>query len=608
MISHEKLTVADLVIRRLAQHGVTQAFGVVGGAIMYLTDAIRRVPEIKTVFTHHEQAASIAAEAYGKLRNAPALVFATAGPGVTNAITGVVDAYMDSIPLILIVGDVRSSIAADFSRQRYNAPQEVNQAALLQPVVKHYLHLSPSMSEAEILSDIDNIFHCAVSNRPGPVCISIPLDVQGFVVSSKLLSTPLAEVALSFVSPEKEALRAGLECLKSSSRPLLLLGAGVRISNAVGEVDSFIHRHGLPWCVTIGAADLQSNTDPMSVGCVGPSAQRCANVIFKEADCILALGTSFDQSVTGFNVDDLLSNKKVLVVNVDSSEARRLDNPNVIFINTSVSGFLDLLNRSLSDFNVRDEWRTFTTSVKKLLSAETERAIRTPVRDGFISAYDVAYELSRYASPRATIVLGISLDAGAVFNSFAVTRGQRILVSRNLGPMGWDLPAAVGASSAVFENEDLIVVTGDGSFMLNIQELSVIRGLGTNACIFVFSNDGYVSIRTTQSNFFGPNVFGCDASSGLFMPSIGLLAQGFGFEYSVIKARSEILPVLNLHREVGVPRLVECCIDPRQLREPRLVSKVIDGKFVTPSLDDMTPPLPSELRQMLNYLSVQHGA
>jgi acetolactate synthase-1/2/3 large subunit len=592
------ITASDLVVRRLHQHGIDQAFGVVGGAIMFITDALRRCDGFRSIFTHHEQGAAIAAEAYSKLTHRPALVFATSGPGTTNAITGVVDAYMDSIPMVLLIGDVRSTIAADFYKQRYNAPQEVNQAALMRPIVKGYTYLKPDMDESVIIAIVDQAVQDSCRGRPGPVCLAMPLDVQGMLCNPKYLEVPIPPIALSAKSNHRDLVGA-MQALLSAKRPLVLLGAGVRISGMASTVEKIIGQYDLPWCVTIGAVDLQDSANPLSVGCLGPTSQRVANTLFHASDCVLALGTSFDQSVTGFNIADLLANKEVYLVNVDPGENLRFDNQAIKPIEANLTDFIAAVE-SVS-FSVSDHraWRAQVKRGKELLCPELEASMRTTISEGFMSAYDITSELSRKLLAQTTVVLGISLDAHSVFNAFEVKRGQRVIVSRNLGPMGWDVPALLGAAFATGEPIQLVLITGDGSLMLNVQELAVIAGLGIPALILVFNNDGYVSIRTTQSNFFGTEFFGCDTASGLHIPALDALARGFGLEFDRLKHLEDLGPVLEKHVLSGRPRLVECRIDPGQLREPRLVSKVVEGKFKTPSLHEMTPALPSSVAKAI---------
>jgi len=584
------ITASELVVRRLVQHGIHQAFGVVGGAIMYITDALRRCDGIATTFTHHEQGAAIAAEAYAKVTNHPALVFATAGPGATNVITGVTDAYMDSIPMVVLIGDVRSTIAADFAKQRYNAPQEVNQAGLLKPVVKHYCYLAPDMDAAGLIASVDAAIQSAVSGRMGPVCITVPLDVQGMRCDSKALAKPIPPFS-KHDTGNQAALIAAMQALLQAKRPLILLGAGVRMSGSAEAAINLIQQHKVPYCVTIGAVDLQDKADPLSCGCVGPTSQRAANLLFHEADCVLALGTSFDQSVTGFNIADLVQNKHVFLVNVDPGENLRFHDANIHPIEADLAVFFQTIAKHSFKAESHADWLHQVNKVKATLTIDTEAQMRTTVGQGYLSAYDITTEISRTLPKDATVVLGISLDAHTVFNSFLVTKGQRVLVSRNLGPMGWDVPALLGAAHTTKQHDALILLTGDGSLMLNIQELAVIAGLAIPACIFVFNNDGYVSIRTTQSNFFVQQFFGCDAASGLKIPAIAPLAHGFGFAYSKVSALADIQDILSEHHHVGKPRIVECSIDPSQLREPRLVSRVQNGQFKTPVLHDMTPSL-----------------
>ncbi|NBO26274.1 MAG: thiamine pyrophosphate-binding protein [Actinobacteria bacterium] len=597
MQSKSSITISELVILRLAELGISQTFGVVGGAIMYITDALRRCKDLSTVFTHHEQGAAIAAEAYAKLTHKPALVFATAGPGATNVITGVVDAYMDSVPMVVLIGDVRSTIAADFSKQRYNAPQEVNQAELMRPIVKEYLYLEPHMDASTIIELVDRIVQTAMSERPGPVCISMPLDVQGMACDPAALQTPIAPPVPTAATCDQVAALSAVQTLLQARRPLILLGAGVRISGMAARAEQLIARYALPWCVTIGAVDLQDNANPLSAGCVGPTSQRAANTLFHAADCVLALGTSFDQNVTGFNIAELIGNKKVYLVNVDPGESLRFDDTSIEPIPANLSDFFDAIEGQKFCAVDHDPWLAQVLRVKATLTSQLEAAMRSTVGAGFLSAYDVTATLARALPADATIVLGISLDAHSVFNAFDVKRGQRVIVSRNLGPMGWDIPALVGAAFAADKPKFLVLITGDGSLMLNVQELAVIAGMCIPALILVFNNDGYVSIRSTQTNFFGPQFFGCNTASGLHIPPLEPLAHGFGLEFDRLEVLADIGPLLEKHVRAGKPRLIECQIDPGQLREPRLVSRVVKGNFKTPALRDMTPALPAEVAQ-----------
>lgn len=562
---------------------------------MYITDALRQCPAIRSSFLHHEQAAAIAAEAYGKLENRPALVFATAGPGVTNVTTGVADAYMDSVPMVILVGDVRSTIRADFAAQRYNAPQEVNQRALLEPIVKEYLCIEPGAGAESIIGEVDRIFRLACTGRPGPVCIALPLDVQGGKFDLDPASAPVPSLGPNVLLDESAAHRAAT-ALASAQRPLLLLGAGVRLARAESAVREVIRRWQVPYCVTIGAVDLQDADDPLSLGCVGPTAQRAANLAFQASDCVIVLGSSFDVSVTGFNVEGLLRNKRLFLVNVDPGEFLRLRSLNLEAVAGDVGAFCAWALEAAPAPPDARVWRDRTIALQRIVGADYERSIRRAVGDGYLSAYDITRRISTQIPQDSVVALGISLDAISVFNAFRVQRGQRIIVSRNLGPMGWDLPAAIGAAHARDADKPLFLITGDGSILLNLQELSVVAGRRIPLCIVVFSNDGYVSIRSTQSNFFGSGYFGCDTASGLHMPELGTVATAFGLEHSAIDDLETLDAAVASYLAHPKPCLIECRLDPLQLREPRLVSRVENGQFVTPTLADMTPSLDAAVR------------
>ena len=594
-MNSNQITASELIVRRLEHHGIDEAFGVVGGAIMYITEALRMSNKIRSNFVHHEQSAAIAAEAYGKLCNRPALVFATAGPGVTNTLTGIADAYMDSIPMVVLVGDVRSSISADFERQRYNAPQEVNQSALLKPLVKYYCYLHPSLDGNQILEEVDKSLLLAITGRMGPVCISVPLDMQGQLFSKQLLDNFLNK---NFQITTRNNCNAELEkALSNAKRPIVLLGAGVRMSGSKTEVMRIVHQLNLPYCVSIGAVDLQNLDDPLSCGCVGPTSQRAANFLLQASDLIIALGTSFDQSVTGFNIDDLVKDKDVFLVNIDPGEFIRFKHQSIKPIAADLKDFCMQFS---STFKIKEHnnWIIQCNKIKNLLDFEHESKIRTVLSDrSYISAYDISKSISENISPYSTVVLGISLDAHSVFNSFHIHGDQRVIVSRNLGPMGWDIPALLGASLTRDRTGPVFLITGDGSFMVNIQELSVIAAKKIPACIFIFNNDGYASIRTTQSNFFGDTYYGCNTDTGLSIPDLSQLAKGFGFEYNKLTSLTSMKDILATHEFENKPRIIECLIDPNQLREPRLVTKSENGKFITPRICDMTPTLSQEINK-----------
>ena len=584
------LTASQLIVERLAKLGIRQAFGVVGGAIMYITDALRQSTAIRSTFLHHEQAAAIAAEAYGKLENRPALVFATAGPGVTNLLTGVADAYMDSVPMVVLVGDVRTTIRADFATQRYNAPQEVDQRALLEPIVKEYLCVEPSLCAETIIDEVDRIVTLACAGRPGPVCIALPLDAQGgkFEAAAALASPPSHEPQGYL---DEIAARRAVTALASAQSPLLVLGAGVRLARAEAATRDLVRAWQVPYCVTIGAVDLQDAEDELSVGCVGPTSQRAANLALQAADCVLVLASSLDQSVTGFNIDAFTRDKQIHLLNVDAGEFLRIRNTSVQCIEGYLRTFCKWVSEHATKSPSAHAWAALVNQLKNWLDHTHERAMRTTVNPHLLSAYDISRRISERIPQRSQVVLGISLDAHSVFNAFRVRKGHRIIVSRNLGPMGWDLPAVIGAATTESADTARFLITGDGSIMLNLQELAVICGARLPICIFVFSNDGYVSIRTTQSNFFDREFFGCDSGSGLHIPSFEHLATGFGIAYDRLHSLDDIDRIIESHVAAPRPRLVECPLDPAQLREPRLVSRVVNGKFVTPSLADMTPRL-----------------
>jgi acetolactate synthase-1/2/3 large subunit len=588
---------SDYVIEFLEAQGMRDVFTVSGGGIMHLVDSLGRNRGMRFVCNHHEQACAIAAEGYARARDGVGVCLVTTGPGSTNALSGVPGAWVDSIPILVISGQVRRDLIADYSRVRQLGPQEINIEEMARPVTKTFCTL---MDPLRVRFELERALWCATSGRPGPAWLNIPLDVQGATIDKNTLvgfNPPSAPVQSASIV---RYARNVLSLLRSSRRPLLIPGNGIHLARASAAFQELVERWKVPVSPTLGGMDLLDDTHPYSVGRFGPIGQRHANFAVQNADLIIAIGTSMSLSTVGFNTEAFAPTAMKIYVNIDEGELTKARPAPDIAITADAREFLEA-SLSLPS----PEWRTQLEGWWR--ACRQWRQKYPTVTDDYwndqihANSYVFADVLSKHATEADLIVTGNSLDAWSIYQSFRVRRGQRIFTNINFGAMGWDLPAAIGACISR-ENRRTILVTGDGSLQFNIQELQTIRHNALRIKIFVFNNKGYASIRTTQDSHFSGRLVGADAQSGVSTPSLEHLAAAYGFRYSYIATNADIDRVLAQALATEEPELCEVNIAYAQGRTPRIVSRRLDdGRMESGTLENMFPFLPAdEVRSNMN--------
>lgn len=573
---------SDSIFDALAALGVSHCYGVPGGGIMYLVDAAGRHPAFQTRFFHHEQAAGFAAEAHGRAEAKPAVCLATIGPGAANAVSAAFSCFINSVPCVFVSGAKRSSFQTDYPKQRFNFPQDGDTEGMVTPVVKRYHRLAADEDIAQLLSELVGL---ACEGRPGPVWLDVPLDVQGLQTDD-----PPAPLPASRPVPAADGATASLEAfLGSVKRPVFLLGRGCEKVFRSESYRRFLRDAGLPFITTVGSNHLLKAAGDMSMGFFGPTGRRAANRVLTEADAIVAIGTGLDIDTTGFDRTSFFRDKRIFTVNSDPwleiAEAGDWTK-----ITTSVRA-IDFAR--LADWlGVEDRfasWTGFCRGVDALLSAEREIGLN--LTNHGVDPYLFCRRLSQLAPGKTGFAGGISLEIVAFSHVAELRDNQEFYVSSHAGQLGWDIPAAVGlADTGRFET--VVCLTGDGSLMFNLQELATLRRLDENIVVVVFDNDGYNSIRTSQDAHLGGRHFGSDLE-WLGFPDWRMLSQAFGYRY------------LEIGDNAGIDRVQEAmqgghwfvCIkvDPERGRTPRLVSKIKDGKFVSPTIFDQYPELPTEI-------------
>jgi acetolactate synthase-1/2/3 large subunit len=592
------MRLADYVMGFLAERGVTQAFLVTGGGAMHLNDAIGRERRISWTCNHHEQACAMAAESYARLCNRPALVQVTTGPGGINALNGVYGAFVDSIPVIVVSGQVkRETIAGNTGLPlRQLGDQEADIVAMARPVTKYIVCVQDPLS---IRYHLEKAFYLATSGRPGPVWLDIPIDVQAARIEPEGLAgfDPAVEVAdlpaeagrLTGAVLAAEAAHF-FERLQAAERPVILAGAGVRLAGARDLLLALSERLGVPVVTGWNAHDVLPNDHPCYAGRPGTVGDRQGNFTVQNADLLLVLGSRLNIRQVSYNWKTFARGAYKVMVDIDRAELAKptlsIDRP----VHGDVAAFLAALDRVSAGWPPParlEAWRGWCR----------ERGARYPVvtraqeAGPAINPYVFARDLTEALGEDEIVVTGDGTACVVTFQAARIKSGTRLYTNSGCASMGYDLPAAIGAYAAV--RRRVICVAGDGSIMMNLQELQTIAGLGLPVKVFVLNNGGYHSIRQTQENYFPGNEIGVGANSGINFPDFVKLAAGFGIPARRCENVVGLAESIEFALASNGPVLVEVVLDIAQGFSPKLASRVLpNGAMASPALEDMAPFLP----------------
>jgi acetolactate synthase-1/2/3 large subunit len=582
------IKVSDLVSRFLAAKGIQDIFLVSGGGIMHLLESVGRQEGLRYWCNYHEQACAGAAEAWAKVNRRPCACLVTVGPGGLNALSGAAGAWVDSVPMLILTGQVRRDLMADFSRQRQKGPQEGDLVGLAGHITKYAATLQ---DPAQVLFELEKAWHLATSGRPGPVLIDFPLDVQGAMVEEAAL--PVYVPPCSDGNPGLAGAAAEAAAwIRASRRPVLLAGNGVGWSGAGEALLQLLERTGIPTLLTHTAKDLLWETHDQYLGCSGPLGQRRANFALQSADLLLSLGSGLCVAKSGFNVAGFSPRSRKIMVDIDPAQLHQHPFQPDLAIAADAGAFIQALLQALGPDGYRPpanwlaacaEWKARFPTVEPEHLAPSDQ----------VNTYRFMDRLSDHLQATDTLVTGNGMDVVSYIQSFRIKRGQRALQNGNWGAMGWDLPLAVGA--AVARQARVILVTGDGSFQWNVQELLTVGSHRLPVCIFIFNNQGYATIRATQTAYFQGHFVGAEAASGVANPDFRHLAQAYGLAYDRIDPAEDLDAALARVLAGTLPRLCEVPVAPDQPISPKASSfRRPDGTMESRPLEDMAPFLPRE--------------
>ena len=588
------MNVAEYVMRFLADRGVTDLFMVSGGGIMYLADAVGSAGTPRFRCNYHEQACAIAAEGYARVRGTPGVCLVTTGPGSTNALSAIAGAWVDSIPVIVLSGQVRTDLVADHRRWRQYGPQEIDIVSMARSVTK----LAAEITEPAAVPDaLERAWKAATSGRPGPVWLSLPLDVQGSnldaVPQSPARASTAASPAVGGVEEAAQSVANVLSELRRSHRPVIVAGNGVHIARTEDAFLRFVERLQVPVVTTIGAMDLLGETHHYYAGRFGPTGQRRANFTVQNADLVLSIGSGLSVAAIGFDGASFAPRARKIMVNVDPNEGSRPHLRPDLVVAMDACDFMGQVTAEMeaAERFGTPEWDRAWRAWKDRFPIVTADYTVDPAH---VNSYYLSHALSEVMDADGVVLTGNSLDAHSIFHSFAPKRGQRVMTNVNFGAMGWDLPALVGACAAR-PRARAVLVTGDGSMLFNVQELVTVGANRLNAAIFVLNNQGYQSIRATQTRYFDGRFVGADPASGVANPDFAALAAACGLAYARLDTNEQVDERLGVIVASTGPILCEVNVAFEQERIPRVMSRRLDdGTMVSGSLQDQYPFLPRE--------------
>lgn len=584
----------------LADNGIADVFMLTGGGAMHLNHAIGTHPGLKTTFAHHEQALAIAAEAYARLTNRPAVVNVTSGPGGTNAITGVYGAFVDSIPMLVISGQVKreTTVRATGLPLRQMGDQELDIEPVVRPITKYAAMVT---DPASIRYHLEKALFIATHGRPGPVWLDIPLDVQAAVIEPDSLpgfspaecDRPWLETDLAGVA------QAIVERIRTALRPVMLVGAGVRLSGAHDTFLRVAERFGIPVVTGWNAHDALWNDHPLYAGRPGTVGDRGGNMVTQSADLLLILGSRLNIRQVSYNWDSFARAAFKIWVDIDPVElAKPTVKPDMPVV-ADLGALLPMLETTLD----AQAYPGPTEAHRQWLHWARERVARFPVvlpeyrSHGPLNHPYAAMETLFDALGQDDIVVTGNGSACVVsFQAARLQKGQRLWTNSGSATMGYDLPAAIGVWAATGGRQRVICIAGDGSIMMNLQEMQTIAGYGMPVKVFLINNAGYVSIFQTHRNFFNGVEVGGGPKSQVTFPDFGKIAHAFGFSYARAHGPGDLADAIAATLAVAGPALCEIFVDENVSFAPKLGAKVHpDGRITSPALEDLSPFLPREI-------------
>lgn len=608
-----KLRLADYVADFLVKKGVTDCFSVVGGGAMHLNDALGHHERMKVTYNHHEQACAIAAEAYARLENKIAAVCVTTGPGGTNALTGVLGGWLDSIPMFVISGQVRYDTTARYAEKftegkklRAVGDQEFDIVKSVEPMTKYAVMIE---NPYEIRYALEKAWHLATTGRPGPVWIDIPVNYQGMYIETEELKgySPAEDDRDLPPEVDEETIKKVIEKIKNAKRPVFHAGYGIRLSGAYDMFRTVMEKLNIPIVTYWNAVDLIEDEHPLYCGRAGNMGDRPGNWAIQNADLILAVGTRISIRQVGYHWKSWAREAEVIMVDIDEAELKKHTLHVEMPVWADAKDFLAKMNHVIgedSPVNTREEWKHTCQEWKRKYPVVHPHQWEENGKTANV------YAFMKYLSgslPEKSLT-AVSNGACCVVGNqaYVIQKGSRMANNSAVASMGYGLPAAIGTCIGG-GRKTTICLEGDGSMMMNLQELQTIMTNRLPIKIFLINNNGYHSIRITQTNLFsehskigiGPE------SEDLGFPEYKKIAEAFGYPYYSAHSNKEMMQTVDEVLKLEGPVFCEIFTDTKQVWEPKSGTRRLeDGTLVSPPLEDLAPFLPREELENIMYIDL----
>lgn len=578
------MKVSDLVFNFIADKGIDTVFTVSGGGCMHLTDSLGKNTSIKYICNHHEQACAMAAEGYAKTSAKPGCILVTTGPGGTNTLTGVLCAFQDSVPMIIISGQVPTSQLSKNTGCRQIGQQEFNIVDTVKYMTKYSVLISDPKN---ILYELEKAYHLAVNDRPGPVWIDIPLDVQSADINIDNLSHYIHANKKSFIDKIKNKyyLNKLQKLIKQASKPVIIIGGGIKASNTKEQLKKFLNNLKIP--VMSGphsAVDIVNNDYEFYAGRFGLLGQKTSNHIIQESDLIISLGSRLNPKMIGYDSTKFAPLAKKIIIDIDQNELDKLNLSNEIYKwKINLKDFFNITTNIIGA-NIK-AWQKYVIdkrSQEKLVLPKHELLKR------YVSTYVFAQKLEKYLKPDSVVVTSDGTAHVVPLKTMNLNQDQQLFSNEGTAPMGYGLPAAIGAYYGC--KKPIICIEGDGSIMMNLQELETIKYHNMPICIAIINNGGYLSIKLTQNSFFKGHLVATDEHTGVSIPCFKNLAKCFDYQYYSIRSNKNIDSVLSKALKKPKRCIIEIFTDPNESHEPKVKAKGLDknGKIIPGELTDIS--------------------
>ena len=580
-----KIKLSDYVAKRLKEkYGVEKVFLVSGGGAMHLNNSFGKF--IPYIVNHHEQASSFSAEGYSRLYQELSVVNVTTGPGGLNCLNGVFGQWTDSVPVLYISGQVKYSTMMESCPElplRQLGDQEADIISVVKPLTKYAVTI---LEPNKIKYELDKAVYEATTGRFGPVWLNIPMNVQSAVIEEDELA--------DFIPPEQSKtydlkMEEVIKKLKTAKRPLIVAGHGIRLSNTIKEFTDFIDKTDIPVVSTLNGLDILETENPNHIGRTGTIGQRAGNFALQNADVLLELGTRNNIRQVSYNWENFGKNAFKIIVDIDKAELQKpLVRPDLA-IQCDLKDFIPELNKRADEIKAPLEWTEYCQNIKEKYSFYNTKEYRQEGKE--LNPYYVVRKITEQI-PKSDVIVSANATPLICLFQAGILKGQRVIMNSGSASMGYGLPCTIGVSA---KGQRTICFEGDGSIMMNLQELETVRFNKLPVKIFLLNNNGYSSIRQTQKNFFNGEMTGSGEESGLGMPDFCKLADGFGLKNIRIETADELEEKIKEVFKDNEPVLCEIMIQKDYIFTPKLSSKTLeDGTIISPSLEDMFPFLPRD--------------